>query len=102
MGQIMDQNKTDIEVYEKHFRVAIFGSARIREYDPIYQEIYKLAHMIALENKVKMMTKTKKKRISFLTDEAVDSYLEWKKIRDDYLKVAVTKSKGYKISSNTW
>ena len=46
----MDQKKTDIEVYEKHFRVAIFGSARIKEYDPIYQEIYKLAHMIASEN----------------------------------------------------
>lgn len=46
----MDQKKHDIEVYKKHFRVAIFGSARIEEYDPIYQEIYKLAHMIAQEN----------------------------------------------------
>jgi len=54
----------------------------------------------AKENKVKMMTKTKKKRISFLTDEAVDSYLEWKKIRDDYLKVAVTKSKYYKDNND--
>ena len=46
----MDQKKIDIEVYKKHFRVAIFGSARIEEYDPIYQEVYKLAHMIASEN----------------------------------------------------
>ena len=46
----MAQKKIDIEVYKKHFRVAIFGSARIKKYDPIYQEIYKLAHMIAEEN----------------------------------------------------
>ena len=46
----MSQNKIDIEVYKKHFRVAIFGSARIKEYGPSYQEIYKLAHMLASEN----------------------------------------------------
>lgn len=45
-----NKKKIEIEVYEKHFRVAIFGSARIKEYDPIYQEVYKLAYMIAAEN----------------------------------------------------
>jgi len=33
----------------KHFRVAIFGSARIQENDPRYNEIYRLAKMIAAE-----------------------------------------------------
>ena len=37
-------------LYEKHFRVAIFGSARITKNDPAYEEVYKLAHMIASEN----------------------------------------------------
>ena len=46
----MDQSKIDAEIYKKHFRVAIFGSARIKEHDSSYQEIYKLAHMIAAEN----------------------------------------------------
>ena len=50
MGLKMEKKKIEIEVYKKHFRVAIFGSARIKEFDPIYQEIYKLAHMIAEEN----------------------------------------------------
>lgn len=38
------------ELYEKKFRVAIFGSARITKKDPAYEEVYKLAHMIASEN----------------------------------------------------
>jgi len=46
----MSKKNIKIEVYKKHFRVAIFGSARIKEYDPIYLEIYKLAHMIAADN----------------------------------------------------
>jgi len=46
----MTKNAVVDEVYEKHFRVAIFGSARIRKDAPAYEEIYKLAHMIASEN----------------------------------------------------
>jgi len=46
----MNRSKIDEDLYKKHFRVAIFGSARIKEYDHSYQEIYKLAHMIAAEN----------------------------------------------------
>lgn len=38
------------ELYQKHFRVAIFGSARIKKDDSAYQEVYKLAEMIAAEN----------------------------------------------------
>ena len=38
------------ELSEKHFRVAIFGSARINKNDTLYEEVYKLAHMIAGEN----------------------------------------------------
>ena len=38
------------DLYEKHFRVAIFGSARITKKDPAYEEVYKLAYMIAGEN----------------------------------------------------
>jgi len=36
--------------YQKHFRVTIFGSARIQPDDPEFQEVYKLATMIAAEN----------------------------------------------------
>ena len=46
----MNKSKADKELYEKHFRVAIFGSARIKKEDPAYGEVYKLAHMIAGEN----------------------------------------------------
>jgi len=38
------------ELYKKHFRVAIFGSSRIKENEPAYEEVYKLAHMVAEEN----------------------------------------------------
>ncbi len=46
----MSDNAVDDELYQKHFRVAIFGSARIKEEDPAYDEVYKLTHMIASEN----------------------------------------------------
>lgn len=42
--------KIGYDLYEKHFRVAIFGSARITKKDPAYEEVYKLAYMIAGEN----------------------------------------------------
>lgn len=35
------------KINEKHFRVAIFGSARIKPNDPRYKQIYSLAHRIA-------------------------------------------------------
>jgi hypothetical protein len=35
------------ELYERHFRVAIFGSARIKKDEEAYNEVYKLAHMLA-------------------------------------------------------
>jgi len=41
---------SDNNLYSKHFRVAIFGSARIKIDNPVYHEIYKLAHMLAAEN----------------------------------------------------
>jgi hypothetical protein len=46
----MSKNAVIDEIYEKHFRVAIFGSARIKKGDYSWSEIYKLAHMIASEN----------------------------------------------------
>jgi uncharacterized protein (TIGR00730 family) len=38
------------ELSNSHFRVAIFGSARIEMNDPLYQQVYGLAKMIASEN----------------------------------------------------
>lgn len=47
----MTQNdRSDEDIYTKHFRVAIFGSARITKEDSAWEEVYKLAHMIAEEN----------------------------------------------------
>jgi uncharacterized protein (TIGR00725 family) len=46
----MSNNVVDGELYERHFRVAIFGSARIEKDQPAYCEVYKLAHMLAAEN----------------------------------------------------
>ncbi len=46
----MSENKIDRELYIKHFRVAIFGSARIKENDSRYNEVYQLAKLIAAEN----------------------------------------------------
>ena len=43
-------NKWQRELYEKSFRVAVFGSARIRKNDPHYKQIYSLAKMIARED----------------------------------------------------
>ena len=43
------KNQVD-DVYKQHFRVAIFGSARITMDYPAWQEVYKLAHMLAEEN----------------------------------------------------
>ena len=45
-----DETAFDEEHYKEHFRVTIFGSARIQEDDPIYHEIYELSKMIAVEN----------------------------------------------------
>ena len=36
--------------HQRHFTVAIFGSARIREADPVYEQIDKLARLIAEEH----------------------------------------------------
>jgi uncharacterized protein (TIGR00730 family) len=38
------------ELYKIHFRVAIFGSARITKNDSAFQDIYELAKLIAAEN----------------------------------------------------
>jgi len=46
----MSNNAVDDELYQKHFLVAIFGSARIKKDNPAYDEVYKLTHMIASEN----------------------------------------------------
>lgn len=45
------------------------------------------------KNNVKMLTKTKKTRICFLTSEATTAYNEWLKERDAYLKTTIKKSK---------
>lgn len=39
----------NITVDPDHFRVAIFGSARIQTNDPLYNQVYRLARMIAKE-----------------------------------------------------
>jgi hypothetical protein len=41
----MAENST----YKEHFRVSIFGSARIKKDDQIYKDIYELSRMIAAE-----------------------------------------------------
>jgi uncharacterized protein (TIGR00725 family) len=46
----MSKNAVIDEIYEKHFRVAIFGSARINVHSPGYEEVYKLSHMLSAEN----------------------------------------------------
>jgi uncharacterized protein (TIGR00730 family) len=43
----MNKMKVPKQVDVEHFRVAIFGSARIKPHDPRYQQIYALARMIA-------------------------------------------------------
>lgn len=42
----INHSKIDRELAEKHFRVAIFGSARIKPNDKTYKEVYKLAKEI--------------------------------------------------------
>jgi uncharacterized protein (TIGR00730 family) len=46
----MSKNAVVDEIYHKHFRVAIFGSARIKVNEPAYDEVYKLAHMLGSHN----------------------------------------------------
>jgi uncharacterized protein (TIGR00730 family) len=46
----MGMSEIDQELYRKHFRVAVFGSARVRQKDRTAKEIYKLAKLIAAEN----------------------------------------------------
>ena len=43
-------------------------------------------------DKVKKHTKTKSQRYAFLTEEAKSSYLEWMKVRNNYLKTSIKKS----------
>lgn len=42
-------NKKEFHIDPGHFRVTIFGSARIKSNDPRYNQIYSLARMIAAE-----------------------------------------------------
>jgi uncharacterized protein (TIGR00730 family) len=44
------ENTNDEETYKRHFRVAIFGSARIKEDGPEFKQVYELAKMIAADN----------------------------------------------------
>jgi uncharacterized protein (TIGR00730 family) len=46
----MANTKKSDELIQKHFRVAIFGSARITSNDQAYTQIYELAKLIAAEN----------------------------------------------------
>jgi integrase len=45
------------------------------------------------KNYVKNLTKTKKSRVCFISNEATKAYLEWMKERDAYLRASVKKSK---------
>lgn len=48
-GGIIADTKASVfnhEVYKKHFRVAVFGSARIQKGDPVYRQVYRLAKKI--------------------------------------------------------
>lgn len=44
-----EEEKFEKEAHDSHFRVAIFGSARIKPEDPYYHEIFDLAKMLADE-----------------------------------------------------
>ncbi len=46
----MNNNEVKERHKKEYFRVAIFGSARIKINDPIYKQIYELAKLIAAEN----------------------------------------------------
>lgn len=46
MDEKNSTQQLDDEILKKHFRVAIFGSARISENDEQYQQVFKLAQMI--------------------------------------------------------
>ena len=50
----MRRNATELdldkELLEKHFRIAVFGSARIKPGDKIYKQVYELSKEIALKN----------------------------------------------------
>lgn len=46
----MDFKGCDEKQYSEHYRVSIFGSARIEEDDSIYKDIYELARLIAAED----------------------------------------------------
>jgi len=44
------ESRSDQELYRKHFRVAVFGSARVKQNEPPAREIYRLAKLIAAED----------------------------------------------------
>lgn len=44
---MVDKNGDNVVIDTEHFRAAIFGSARIKDGDPAYQEVYLLAHRLA-------------------------------------------------------
>ena len=46
----MNGRNLEEELYNKHFRVTIFGSARLTKDDPEYKEIYSLTKLIGKEN----------------------------------------------------
>ena len=47
------------------------------------------------KNYTKMLTKTRKKRIAFISDEATDAYMEWMKERSTWLKHAAHKAQRF-------
>ena len=46
----MKDYKLEHNLYKKHFRLTIFGSARIKKYDNAYKQVYKLAKLIGDRN----------------------------------------------------
>jgi len=45
------------------------------------------------QSKVKLLTKTRKQRTCFISDEATEAYHAWMKIRDEYLKSTIKRSR---------
>jgi uncharacterized protein (TIGR00725 family) len=46
----MKDYRLEHNLYEKHFRLTIFGSARIKKYDNAYKQVYELAKLIGDRN----------------------------------------------------
>ena len=46
MKKLLSISEIETILKRKEFRVTIFGSSRIKKNDPVYKQVYKLAHMV--------------------------------------------------------